>query len=97
MPELTEQQVEGLIKEHIELGAQIKELKKKQDAAKSQFTEWLDAKGATKVTTNDFTAKLTTRAGAFDKKAFQIAHGITESEMDKFKKASTSFWTVKKK
>jgi len=95
--ELTEQQVEGLIKEHIALGEEIKELKKKQDAAKEQFTAWLDDKGAKKVTTKDFTATLTTRAGNFDKKAFQIAHKIMDSEMDKFKKAPSVFCTVKKK
>ncbi len=95
--ELSEQQVEGLIKEHIALGEQIKELKKAQDAAKETFTAWLDAKGAKRVTTNDFVATLTTRKGNFDKKAFQIAHKIADFEMDKFKKAPSVFWTVKKK
>ena len=97
MPELNEAQVEGLIKEHIALGEQIKELKKKQDAAKEVFTAWLNAKGAKRVTTNDFVATLTKRAGNFDKKAFQIAHKIMDSEMNKFKKPGSVFWTVKKK
>ena len=97
MPELTEAQVEGLIIEHIELGAQIKELKKKQDAAKEQFTAWLDDRGAKKVTTKDFVATLSKRTGSFDKKAFQIEHKIPDSEMAKFKKADSVFWTVKKK
>ena len=95
--ELTEQEVEGLIIEHIALGEEIKALKKKQDAAKLEFTSWLDAKGAKKVSTNDFIAVLSKRAGAFDKKAFQIAHKIPDSEMAKFKKDDSVFWTVKKK
>jgi len=76
--ELTEQEVEGLIKEHIALGEEIKTLKAAQDAAKGKLTAWLDDKGAKRVSTHDFTATLTTRKGAFDKKAFQIAHGILD-------------------
>ena len=97
MAELNEIQVEGLIKEHIALGEEIKILKKKQDAAKEVFTAWLDSKGAKRVSTNDFIATLTKRTGSFDKKAFQIAHGISEGEMAKYKKADSVFWTVKKK
>jgi len=95
--ELTEAQVEGLIIEHIALGEEIKALKVKQDAAKEKFTSWLDSKGAKRVSTADFVATLTTRKGSFDKKAFQIAHGFKDSDLDKFKKQPSVFWTVKKK
>ena len=95
--ELTEQQVEGLLNEYVDIAAQIKELKAKQDAAKGQFVPWLEKVGAKKVSTKTFTASLSTRRGNVDMKKIQIAFKIADADLEAYRKPSSESWTVKKK
>ncbi len=97
MVKLTENEVEQLINEHIQIGEQMKALKTKDDAIKKQYIEWLDSVGAAKVRADTFTATKTKRKGGVDVKQIQIKYKISDMELNDFRKADTEFWTVKKK
>jgi len=97
MVKLTQDQVEGLINEHIELGEQIKALKKRDDEIKAKYTHWLDNVGAAKVQADTFTATKSKRKGAVDLKKIQIAYKIPDYELETYRKDGSEFWTVKKK